>query len=736
MTVSVALPWWAVLLLFASAALIAYGAYARPVVPLSGRQRATLTGLRLLALLLVLVFLLQPTLTEPAPPEDAVVPVLIDRSRSMRLTDADGERRLDQAIGLVREHLAVSIGDGLELDLLSFGDEVAPADLTTVQPDASRTDLVGALESLPERYRGRTIAGVVLVSDGGDTSGRDAVGVVEPGRFPVFALGVGAATPSRDREAVSLVAGEAQTAESVVDVMATAVSHGFGDEPVEMRLLEDGQLLQVRRLTTTRDGAPVRTTFSVSPKPDAATLYTLEIPAAPGELVAENNRRSVLVRPPGRARRLLMIEGGPGYDHSFLKRAWLADTGLALDAVVRKGQNDRGEHTFYVQGAPERTSALATGFPSSRTALFGYDALVLANIESEFFDADQLALVADFVDERGGGLLFMGSATFGGRGFMGSPVERLSPIDLTDRRRASTGLPPASAHTVRLTDDGARHPIMQLGATVEDTRVAWNAVPPLGGSVALGAARPGATVLAHVYDVDGSAHPLAAVQRVGSGRSFVFTGEAAWRWKMLQSADVRTYETFWGQAARWLTAGAMDPLTVTAEAGTQPGDTVRLDIRLRDHEYAPVVDASPVVQVVTPSGERRELSATLADAGAGGYAAEFGADEPGVYRATVTAPDTTGEPMTAEDWILVGGSDVEFADPARNNQVLRRIADASGGRLIDLGMVDTLPAMLAAGASAVASPRTRDLWHGIWSFLLVIVVLGAEWSLRRVWGLR
>ena len=736
MTVSVAPPWWAVLFLFATVVLVAYGAYARPVVPLSGPQRATLTGLRLLALLLVLVFLLQPTLTEPAPPGDAVVPVLIDRSRSMRLDDADGQRRLDRAIELVGERLARSMGNGPELDLLSFGDGVAPADLSTIQPDASRTDLVGALESITERYPGRSIAGVVLVSDGGDTSGRDAVPVVERAGFPVFALGVGAPTPPRDREAVSLIAGEAQAAESVIDVMATAVSHGFGNEPVEMRLLEDGQLLQVRRLTPARDGAPVRTVFSVSPNQDTATLYTLEIPAAPGELVAENNRRSVLVRPPGRARRLLMIEGGPGYDHSFLKRAWLADTGLALDAVVRKGQNDRGEHTFYVQGAPERTSELATGFPAGRAALFGYDALVLANIESEFFDADQLALIADFVDARGGGLLLMGAGTFGGRGFMGSPVERLSPVDLRDRRGAPNGLPPAAAHTVRLTDDGARHPIMQLGATVEDTRVAWDAVPPLGGSVALGASKPGATVLAHVYDVDGSAHPLAAVQRVGSGRSLVFTGEATWRWKMLQSADVRTYETFWGQAARWLTAGAQDPLTVTAEAGAQPGDAVRLDIRLRDDQYAPVVDGSPLVHVVTPSGEHHELTATLADAASGGYAAEFGADEPGVYRATVTTSGGTGVAMTAEEWILVGGSDVELADPVRNDQVLRRITDASGGRLIDAGMIDELPALLEAGASVVASPRTRELWHGLWRFLLVIVVLGAEWSLRRAWGLR
>ena len=36
----------------------------------------------------------------------------------------------------------------------------------------------------------------------------------------------------------------------------------------------------------------------------------------------------------------------------------------------------------------------------------------------------------------------------------------------------------------------------------------------------------------------------------------VFTGESAWRWKMMMPAESRLYGTFWGQAARWLTADA------------------------------------------------------------------------------------------------------------------------------------------------------------------------------------
>ena len=48
----------------------------------------------------------------------------------------------------------------------------------------------------------------------------------------------------------------------------------------------------------------MRTTFQVPVREDAATLYTVEAGPESDEVVIENNQRSVLVRPPARARRV------------------------------------------------------------------------------------------------------------------------------------------------------------------------------------------------------------------------------------------------------------------------------------------------------------------------------------------------------------------------------------------------------------------------------------------------
>src|SRR5438067_9459858 len=111
------------------------------------------------------------------------------------------------------------------------------------------------------------------------------------------------------------------------------------------------------------DGSPVDETFTVSPDPMNPTVYTADIPADDKEPVVENNVRSVLVAPAGRKRRVLVIEGAPGFEHSFMKRALARDGGLELDSIVRKGKNADGQDTFFVQAGAGRAQALMTGFP-------------------------------------------------------------------------------------------------------------------------------------------------------------------------------------------------------------------------------------------------------------------------------------------------------------------------------------------------------------------------------------
>ena len=731
------LPWWALILLVAAAALFAYRAYTQPIISLSGSQRAALTGLRFLTFLLLIVFFLGPVVIEPSPGRDAIVPILIDASRSMRLADVDGQRRIDRAVELVRDELVPLVSSEFEVEVLTFGEDLAPSEPEAVRPEGRRSDLAGALQAVQERYQGQSVAGIVVISDGGDTGAHAAGAALDESAPPVYAIGVGARQLGHDREVLSVTAGQAALAESVVTLETAVVSHGFGTSPIPVRVLQDGRPIQVRRVTPPDDGSPVRAVFQVSPKADAATLYTVEIPPDPSELVPENNSRSVLVRPPGRRRKVLLIEGAPGHEHSFLKRAWLSDSGIDLDSVVLKGQNDRGQDTFYVQGAASRMAALSSGYPLEREALFVYDAVVLGNIEASFFTPAQLTMTAEFVARRGGGLLALGARSFAGRGFGDTPVADVFPVELGDRGSGVRPVTPASSepNKLQLTSDGETHPVMQIGSSRADSRQRWQAAPALAATATLGGPKPGASILA-VTVAGGGWRPMVAVQRYGSGRAMVFTGEAAWRWKMMLPSNDPTYDMFWRQAIRWLSTAAPDQVMVTTAGGTAADDLITLDVVARDGEFRPVLDASITARVTDPGGATRELHPALADGASGRYTAEIRPDSTGVYHVQIEARRGSEVLGRTEDWILVGGADLELADPRLNEQVLRRVAVATGGQVLDASDLGRLPRLLQARAPAPAPPTARDVWHTIWAFLLVVALLSCEWTLRRRWGMR
>jgi hypothetical protein len=216
----------------------------------------------------------------------------------------------------------------------------------------------------------------------------------------------------------------------------------------------------------------------------------------------------------------------------------------------------------------------------------------------------------------------------------------------------------------------------------------------------------------------------------------VFTGEAVWRWKMLLPSADRLYDTFWRQSARWLSTAAPERIALSLPLGIAPGEPARVGVTVRDASFAPVRDATVSLKVAPPGGSPRDLQPSLTDAAAGRFTAAFRPEQGGVHR--ITAEVRRGGTVlgAAEGFALVGGADDELADPRLNEDVLRRVAEASGGRLLTAADLPSFSGLFADRAGRSGPPAQRDLWHSVWSFAAIVFLLSLEWGLRRTWGLR
>jgi hypothetical protein len=243
-------------------------------------------------------------------------------------------------------------------------------------------------------------------------------------------------------------------------------------------------------------------------------------------------------------------------------------------------------------------------------------------------------------------------------------------------------------------------------------------------------------VLAVASAPGGGTHPVIAVQRYGQGRSMVFGGEASWRWRMMMASTDRSYEMFWRQASRWLAETAPDPVNVTTPEAVEPGDTAEIAIDARDASFALVPAASVTAAILSPDGSERTLPVRRVAESAGRFTSAFVPDRPGAYQVRVEATRGRESLGTSDRWMLVGGGDREFTDPRLNEAWLRRVARTTGGRYVRANDAGRVASWLQDTARQHADPERRDLWHQPWTMAFIILLLSAEWMLRRRWGLR
>ena len=162
------LPWWLAVLLAAAIGALAFVEYRRPLAPLTPRaarragRRCACSRSRRSSLFLFRPIVLLP----PASSRDAVVPVLVDVSRSMRLADADGQTRLARATSLLKTELLPALSRQFTTEIYSVGDGARAGDRRRrCAPTRGGRDLAGALAararalSRPARRRHRAAVG-------------------------------------------------------------------------------------------------------------------------------------------------------------------------------------------------------------------------------------------------------------------------------------------------------------------------------------------------------------------------------------------------------------------------------------------------------------------------------------------------------------------------------------------------------------------------------------------------
>ncbi len=773
----------------------------------SRHRRAMLgiaTACRIIGWLLICACLVNPLWSSARPRRGANVLALVtDVSRSHLVTTSGDKTRA----GVLRQALNAGersepngwinrIDQDFELQRYAVSDRLERVEsFEDTDFDRPASNLCSALEQLQQRFAGQPLAGIVLLSDGNATDEFASLDELKT-LAPVYPVIVSDDSHAADVAIGAVTVNQTAFDDAPVTIQVQTRHSNLDGQKVQLTLLDQDGVPLESKVQTAGDESAVR--FEARPETGGTVFYTVKAALLDEndepietEATTVNNERLIAVDRGSDKRRVLYVSGRPNWEYKFLRRAVETDPQTELVGLIRiakkeakfdfRGHEGESSNSLF-RGFDETEQELAEefdepvlvrlgtkdetelegGFPEDAEELFGYDALILDDIESEFFTADQLQLVYEFVSKRGGGFLMMGGQESFRQGeYDRTPVGELLPVDL---HRDLPG--PNGPVQLSLTREGWLQPWVRLRSDEEAERLRVTQMP---GFVTLNAAsfiRPGAVVIAKVADSAGNEFPALVTQRFGRGRSAALCVGDLWRWRMnegrrrlqefsLQARnpldqpipagedpeeDLNDHARACRQMVRWLVGDVPKRLDVSVKQQPALGlGTVKLIADLKGRDFELREDADIRFVVTKPDGSKVEIAGEPAEDEIGRFEVVMSAVDPGAYTAEVTAtlndPETEPEELTGTIGWASQPDQEEMASVNLNSRFLNDIAMATGGRVVSIDDLDSFVDDLSHTDAPLVEVWSWPMWHQWWVFVAAVGCFVTDWTLRRRQGL-
>jgi len=719
-----------------------------------GRRLVMLVGLRLLAFLALVFCLVRPTLVaaQKARQEGTIV-VLADASKSMTVADGpDGRTRWDemrQALAAARPavrdlraagHLDVACWL-FDRDLRSVAadqDDPFPLAEWADSATAEETAIGAALDDAMRAVAGRTVVGVLVLSDGGqqayaprDLPPQAAARRLADMGVPLWSVTFGqqrGGGQARDAAVVNLAVADTVYVKNSLEVAGRVRLQGFAGRAVEVRLMvenEAGEMEQVAvtqvQVTTETAEEPVRLAWT--PQGIGERKLTLQVAAQDGEVVLVNNELSTFVDVIDGGLRVLYLEGALRVEQRFLRRILAASPDMQVEFQwIDASRRDRW---------PVDLGRLVAG---------DWNVFLIGDLDSTAMRPEDLRTILAKVEAGAGIGLLGGVHAFEAGGWAGSALGPLMPFEADRLARQPFDQPIRDRlhlpGPLRMLPDPrfGGVSILRLGRDGAADRAGWESLPPLDGANDLGRLTPTAKPLAVTAD----GRPLLVAREYGAGRVLAFAADSTWRWAMRGAAE--QYRRFWRQLVLWL-------------ARHDDADDERLWIRLAQRRLAPGVpldfdagvasadgmappDLTLEASVIPPTGPRRPVRVTRQAGGFSGTIPDCA--DPGDWTLVVRARRPGSDQVRERSArFTVFRQDLELANPRANPLLMRQLAEVTEG---GARLPEEIPAIFAEiGARPVEYDRRVQWSYAPWTswpvFLVLVGSLCCEWFCRKRWGL-
>lgn len=649
----------------------------------------TLSALRFLSITLIAALLLAPMVRrEHHEKERPIVLVAQDNSQSLALSRDSAFYRGEYSEKI--SALVAELSKDYEVRSYTFGESLREGNVLDFSEGA--TDISSALNDLKSRYEGRNVGAVILASDGIYNLGLNPIQCAEGLPYPIYTIALGDTTQRADASVRHLRFNKIAYLGNQFPVEITIAANKLKGQQKLLSVQHEGKTIFSKTLSY--DADHFSTTEQVLLNVDKAGIqhYTVNIAESVGEVSVKNNSRSFSVEVIDGHQKVAIIAAAPHPDVSALRQS------------LESNQNYEVE-TFLMGDFRGKAS--------------DYDLLILHNLPTRSGMPSQLAQLPKDVPV----LFVIGSMT---------DLARLNNLHL--------GL----EITSKLNKTNESLPLYNNAFSFftlsEDMVKRLEKMPPLTspfGDYRL-SSNSQSLFLSKIGTVNSGLPLVAFSQKEGIRYAFI-CGEGLWRWRLEDFRENNSHDafnTFINKSVVYTSIKAdKERFHIEHKSLYRAGEEVFVEAMLYNDNYELVNE--PEVLFLLRSDNNKEASSFSFNRTSNAYSLKLGNLEAGTY--TFSAETTlSGKKLTKSGTFVVEALQLEDLDLVANHSLLNTLSHNSGGVMLSPSDLDRIPALLKErdDIKTVIFTQTKysDLLNLPWIFILLVLLLSAEWFTRKYNG--
>jgi uncharacterized membrane protein len=721
------IPYWIVFLVSFILTILIFYIYFKEIKTVSVKLKIFLGVLRVFTLIFLLIIIMEPVfIIERVSFLQPYVVVLVDNSLSMGIKDF-GKRRIDIVNSILNDNMLLLIKRleskyRLKFYNFSTGDAVSlkydskkQQDVNfTVDKNGFSTSIGTALRKVIDDLTGQPIAGIILFTDGCNNSGEDPLDVVQTlseKKIPVYVIGIGDPKIKKDLLITNVFADDVANKGDIVNMSVTLDTRGYKDIKIPVRLLKKDKLIkeEVVSITDLNEKKEINLNFLADEAGEFE--YVISVPTLSDEVSDANNKKIVKMKITDDKIKVLYVDGYPRWQYRFLIRSLKRDKNVILSGLL-----ETSDPNLFSEGNKPIKS-----YPVSKEELFEYDVIIIGDVSSYYFSKKQLEITKKFVEEKGGGLLFLPGENWAIPTNRIKEIEEILPVNL------QSGLfLKEEPFKPELTNEGKQSPILSLEDDFKESVNTWNMLEGFYWTLCTSKEKPGATVYAKFpLSIKAGANIFIASHRYGNGKVLFISSDELWRWRFRK--ENKYFYRFFGQVIRWLgperlTSESKFVKLTTDKRKYTAGERVLINAKILDKNYNSIKDDSVTAYYKTSEGSKESVTLFRISKETSLFSGEFIPIKGGEYDLWIQDVKVN---------FSVEVPNLEYESPELNEGLLKKLAEKTDGEYFTPSTVSNLAKKVIAAKPKVIIRTEKDLKDSPFVIIVLIVLLSIEWFLRR-----